>query len=180
MANDLVLSDSARYERMNDVVTLYLEGRDASWIAKSLKLQRGEVVQYIDDFRQIAKDDEVLRERAQEVVHEFDQQHNRIISEMWKVAEAAEDKGDIRTRQAAIKSLSDITAKRVEVLQKSGLLSDAALGDELAKTQEDQEKLIGILRDVTAKCDHCKFEVAHRLQQITGKVEVISVDSDRS
>jgi hypothetical protein len=179
MTKDLVLADAARYDEMHEVVTFHLEGRNPSWIAKTLNMRRSDVLEYIDDFKNIAKDDELLRARAQEVVREFDEQHNRIISKMWEVVRDAEDKNDLKIRHAAIKSLSDITAKRVEVIQKSGLLSDAALGDELAETQEKQDKLVAILREVTAKCDHCKFEVARRLQDITGKVEVITVDADR-
>jgi hypothetical protein len=46
--------------------------------------------------------------------------------------------------------------------------------------EDRQEKLMAILRDVTAHCNHCKFEVAHRLSEISGKVEPITVDSDRA
>jgi predicted translin family RNA/ssDNA-binding protein len=180
MSTELALADTPYYEEMNDVVTLYLEGRNASWIAKNKNIKRADVIQYIDEFKRVAKDDELLRARGQEVVREFDEQHNRIIAEMWAVVREAESAGDLKTRATAVKSLSDITAKRVEVLQKAGMLSDAALGDELAETQEAQEKLMAILRDVTQKCDHCRFEVAHRLQQITGKVEVVTVPSDRN
>lgn len=175
MAKDMVLAEQARYDEMHKVVTLHLEGRNPTWIARNTKLARKDVLNYIDEFKQIAKDDDLLRARAAEVVHEFDGQHNRIIAELWDVVEEATDKNDLKTRATALKSLSDITAKRVEVLQKSGLLSDAALGDEMAEVEEKQEQLVAILRDVTAHCNKCKTEVARRLTAITGKVEPISV-----
>lgn len=180
MAKDLILAETARYDEMHKVVTLHLEGRNPTFIAKNLGIQRKDVLNYIEDFKQVAKDDDLLRARAQEVVHEFDQQHNRIIAELWEVVKDAETADDIKTRATALKSLSDITAKRVEVIQKSGLLSDAALGDEMAELEDRQEKLIAILRDVTQHCNKCKFEVARRLAGATGKVEpIVVVESDR-
>ena len=35
---------------------------------------------------------------------------------------------------------------------------------------------MGILRDVTSNCNHCKFEVARRLTEVTGKVEPVNID----
>lgn len=175
MAKNLVLAEQARYDEMHKIVTLHLEGRNPTWIARETGVARKDVLNYITDFKQVAKDDDLLRARAQEVVHEFDQQHNRIISELWEVVSDADLKEDYKTKATALKSLSDITAKRVEVLQKSGLLSDAALGDEMAELEEKQDKLIAILRDVTAHCNRCKMEVAKRLAEATGKVEPITV-----
>src|SRR5690349_7970055 len=149
MNQDLELYDTPYYEKMHEVVTHHLEGRNATWIAKTLNMRRTEVQGYIEHFNQVAKSDEMLRDRAQEVVHEFDEQHNRIIAKMWEVVREAELKGDLKTQSSSVKALSDITAKRVEVLQKSGLLSDAKIGDEMARMEEEHEQLIAILKDVT-------------------------------
>lgn len=176
---DLVISETARYEQMNDVVTLHLEGRNPSYIAKELGIKRADILVYIEDFKKIAKDDGLLRARAQEVVHEFDQQHNRIITELWRVIAESEDKGDLKTRSTSLKAMSDISAKRVEVLQKSGLLSDAAMGDQIVEQEERNQQVLEIVRDVSGKCNHCKFEVARRLTRLNGTVEPVPVDSDR-
>lgn len=175
MAKDLVLADQARYDEMHKVITLHLEGRNPTAIARMTSLQRKDVLNYIDEFKDIAKDDELLRARAQEVVHEFDGQYSKIISEFWDLIKDAEDADDLKVRATALKNLADVQAKRVEILQKSGLLSDAALGDEMAELEEKQEKLVAILREVSAQCDHCKVEVARRLREATGKVEPIEV-----
>jgi len=178
MTKELALPE--RYDEMHRVITLHLEGRNPQWIAKSLNMKPKDVLNYIQEFKEIAKSDDLLRARAQEVVHEFDQQHNRIISSLWEVVEEAEQAADgLKTRATALKSLSDISAKRVEVLQKSGLLSDAALGDEMAEMEDRQDKLIAILREVTADCNHCKFEVARRLADVDGKVLPVKVEAAR-
>lgn len=178
--SDLVLADTAYYETMHNVVTLHLEGRNPTYIAKSLDIRRADVLNYIEEFKKIAKDDDLLHARAKEVVHEFDVQHNRIIAGLWEVVEETELKGDVKTRATALKSLSDVAAKRVEVLQKSGLLSDAAIGDQMAQMEEEHEALVAILRDVTGKCNHCKFIVAERLGQIYKTAVPVPVDSDRA
>ncbi len=175
MAKELVLAEQKRYEEMHKVITLHLEGRNPTAIANSTGLLRKDVLNYVEEFKDIAKDDQLLRSRAQEVVHEFDGQYNKIISEFWDLIKDAENADDLKVRSTALKALADVQAKRVEVLQKSGLLSDAALGDEMAEMEERQDKLIAILRDVTSKCNHCKSEVARRLTGVTGKVEPIMV-----
>jgi hypothetical protein len=173
MAKDLALVGTE--DETHKIITYHLEGRTASWIAKQTGVQRKDVMNYIQAFKNVAKDDELLRARAQEVVHEFDGQYSKIISEFWDLIKDAENADDLKTRTTALKSLADVQAKRVEVLQKSGLLSDAAIGDEMAAMEEKQEKLIAILRDVTAHCNKCKMEVARRLADATGKVEPIIV-----
>lgn len=178
MAKELVLADQARYDEMHKVVTLHLEGRNPTAIARMTSLARKDVLNYIDEFKLVAKDDELLRARAQEVVHEFDGNYSRIITEYWDLVQEADNADSIdgmKIKNAALKNLADVQAKRVETLQKSGLLSDAALGDEMAELEEKQEKLIAILREVTSECNHCKMEVARRLQQVTGKVEPLTV-----
>lgn len=179
MAKDLVLAEQHRYDEMHKVVTFYLEGHNPTAIAKLAGVQRKDVLNYIEEFKAVSKNDDLLRARAQEVVHEFDAQQSRVISEFWKLLDDADDKGDLKTRASALKALADVQAKRVEVLQKSGLLSDAALGDEMAEQEERQERLIAILREVTAHCNHCKVEVARRLAEVTGSVQPITVDADR-
>ena len=62
------------------------------------------------------------------------------------------------------------------MLQKAGLLEDNELADQLMETERKQEVLVGILKEVTSDCDHCKFEVAKRLSQVTGRLEAIDVD----
>jgi hypothetical protein len=40
--------------------------------------------------------------------------------------------------------------------------------------------LVGILKEVTSTCNHCKVEVAKRLSQITGLVEPIVISQEAS
>jgi ribosomal protein S25 len=51
---------------------------------------------------------------------------------------------------------------------------------ERKKTENErkQEMLVGILKEVTSSCNHCKVEVAKRLSQITGIVEPIIISEE--
>lgn len=159
-----------RYQRMQKVIDLHLEGKRDTAIAKALNMKRTEVLAYIDEFKELARNDDVLRERSREVVVEFDQQQNRIIEEFWDIINSTADE---KVKAGALKSLADVTAKRVEVMQKSGLLNDAALGDELAEMEEKQAILIKILREVV--CDQCKPAVMAELAKVTKQAEIIVI-----
>ena len=49
------------------------------------------------------------------------------------------------------------------------------IGDEVVEMERKHEILIGILREVTSECSHCKVEVARRLSRVTDKTETIVV-----
>ena len=62
------------------------------------------------------------------------------------------------------------------MLSKAGVLENSELSEQLLETERKQKLLVEILRDVTATCDKCKYEVARRLSAVTNQVEVIQVD----
>lgn len=176
MAKELQLLD--RIEQMNSVVELYLKGDNATSIARVTGIRRADVLGYIDEYREIAKNDEETKSRAREALHSADEHINMIISRSWETVEQADTAGDIRTKASVLKNLADIEGKRVEMLQKAGMYDDAALGDELAEQEEKMQMLIAILKEVTSECEHCKVEVARRLTRITGKTEPIVIQGE--
>lgn len=164
-----------RYQRQNKVVELHLEGHSPNVIARKLNYKYKEVVEHISEFNEIAKNDEMLRERGRERVHDYDESINRVQREMWRLAQDAEDAGDLKTRGTILKSIADTQAKRVEVLQKSGVLADNKIVEEMAATEEKMRVLMGILREVSRHCDNCRVEVARQLSMLAGKTEEIVV-----
>ena len=63
----------------------------------------------------------------------------------------------------------------MDMLHKAGVLEDNELASQILETERKQEILVGILKEVTADCDHCKVEVARRLSQATNRIEEIKV-----
>ena len=178
MSSELELLD--RVEQMNRVVERYLKGENPTQIARAVGLKRAEMLTYIDEYKDIARNDDEVKERAREALHSADKHISMIIERAWETVEQADDAGDIKTKAAVLKNLADIEGKRVDMLQKAGLYDDAALGDELAEMEEKQQILISILKEVTSDCDHCKVEVARRLAKVTNKAEPVVIPGEVS
>lgn len=168
MSNEIELFD--RYEQMNQVVERYLKGEKPHQIVAATGLKRAEVLEYIDEYREIARNDDEIKDRAREALHGADQHFSMLIETSWNIIDTESDN---KIRNVAIKNVADFEKARVDMLQKAGLYDDAALGDELAEMEEKQQLLIAILREVTADCPKCKVEVARRLSKVTGKTEAV-------
>jgi hypothetical protein len=171
------LSQYDPYEDRDKVISLYLRGRKETAIAKELNIPRKDVVGYVTAFHAHAKNSEVLQERGMQVVQEFDHQQARVIEELWKALDEADDNGDYKTKGILLKTLHDVQKGRVDTMQKAGMLSDAALGDEMAEMAEKHEAIIGILKKVTGSCNRCKTEVARELGRLSGKPVPMDVDT---
>jgi uncharacterized protein with PIN domain len=99
-----------------------------------------------------------------------------VIKEAWDTVGQANDQDDLRTKAQALKLIADVEQKRIDMLQKAGVIEKNEMADQILETERKQEVLVSILRDVTSSCPNCKQEVARRLSEVTNRVEVISVD----
>jgi small nuclear ribonucleoprotein (snRNP)-like protein len=169
------LAEIDRIERMNEVVTAYLKGDNPTQIAKITGLKRAEVLEYIEEWRVVAQNNKTIQARATEALTSMDEHYNMIIRELWETMEQADLNNDFKLKATVLKSLADVEGKRVDLLQKAGLLDNQQIGDEVVEMEKKHEILIGILREVTSDCPHCKVEVARRLSRVTGKTETIVV-----
>lgn len=170
MSKEIELLD--RYEQMNAVAERYIKGEKIAQIVRATGLKRAEVLNYVDEYREIARNDDETKSRAREALHSADQHFSMLIETSWNIIDTESDN---KVRNVAIKNVADFEKARVDMLQKAGLYDDAALGDEIAEMEEKQQMLIAILKEVTADCDKCKFEVARRLSKVTGKAEPVVV-----
>lgn len=165
-----------RFDSMNKVVEELLKGGNPSSIAKSLGMKRAEVLDLLDDWKTLIKSDNHVRERAKEALAGADQHYAMLIQRAWETVEQADQNAQLNIKAQSLKLIADIEGKRIEMLQKAGLLEDNELADQLMETEKKQEILVSILKEVTSDCDHCKFEVARRLSQVTGKLEAVNVN----
>ena len=164
-----------RNDRINKVVEELLKGNSPTQIAAITGFKRAEVIEYIDEWKQVVRNDNTTRERAKEAVAAADQHYAMLINEAWKTAEAAEGQGQFNVKATALKLISDIETKRIGMLQQVGLLDNAELATQVAEAERKQDILVKILKEVTSTCPKCKLEVAKRLSQITGVVEPIEI-----
>lgn len=171
----------AKYEKMEPVVEMLVKGHKPGEIARATGLTIPEVNRIINEWRALASDDRAVRERAKQVVAGADSHFGDLIKESYKVIEKADDEMDMSGTTAsllgaknnAIKTIADLEVKRFTMLRDLGVLTNQEEAEYYAKMEDDHKILEEILRDVVFKCEHCKFEVARRLAQVTGKPEVI-------
>lgn len=163
------------FEQMNQVVEMSLKGYNPTEIAKELDIKRTEVLRIMDEWKSYAQNDKTIQERAREALVASDQHYNMLMNRAWETVEQSDVAADLKAKVSALKLVSDIQARQMEMLQKAGVLDNAEVGARIAEAEEKQEILVGILRDVTSKCDHCRREVAQRLSRISGTVEPITV-----
>ena len=119
---------------------------------------------------------EAVRVRAREALAGADQHYNHLIKQAYEVIDDANTTANLSAKTTAIKLILDIEGKRIDMLQKAGLLENKELADQLLEQEQKQEVLVGILREVSGDCPRCRNEVARRLAQVSGQEEVITVE----
>lgn len=161
------------FDQMNTVVEELLKGKSPSQIAKTLGITRAQTLEHIDTWRELVSGDTRIRERAKEALAGADQHYSMIIEKAWETVDQADSNQQFNVKSSTLKMIADVEQKRIDMLQKAGLLENNELSSQLLETERKQEILISILKEVTSDCDHCKVEVSKRLSQVTGKVEPV-------
>jgi transposase-like protein len=174
MDNALELADN--FEQMNKVVSEFIKGNNVNAIARQFDLKPIQVSNMLSTWRELMHGDSGIRERAKEALGAADQHYSMVIKEAWKTVEQADNQDALNVKSQALKLIADVESKRIDMLQKAGVIEKNEMSDQILETERKQEVLVGILRDVTSTCPNCKQEVAKRLSAVTNRVEVISVD----
>jgi Zn-dependent M32 family carboxypeptidase len=146
-------------------------------LAKMHGLKRVDAQELLEEWKVTMRSSYDVREQAKDTLQESLSHYAEIKRQMWKAVESAEDKNDYKTKAAILRSIADIQAKEVEMLQKAGLYDDAALGDELTEMENQKQILIQIIKDVSAECDNCKYKVAKKLAAVTGHAEAVIIET---
>lgn len=165
-----------RFDSMNRVVEELLKGKNPKDIANELQMSRALVLELIDEWKQIIHNDSGIQNRAREALAGADQHYAMIISRAWETVEQADQNQQLSIKTQALKLVADTEQKRLDMLNKAGVLENSELAEQLLDTERKQKILVEILKDVTADCEKCKFEVARRLSAVTGKIEAVRVD----
>jgi hypothetical protein len=159
---------------VNKVASEYLKGSDASEISKILDIPRVKVTELLTDWRVMAANNQAIHARAKEALAGADQHFSSLIKKAYEVIDSADTTANLTAKTTSIKLIADIESKRLEILQKAGLLDNQELADELLETERKQEILINILKEVTSSCDSCRPKVLTKLSQVNeGGVVVI-------
>lgn len=175
--SELATLDSDRFIKMEQVASLRLEGLSETAIGKRLEIPRKVVIELFDEWKQMVNNDTLARDAARDHLNQMVRHYDRLINESYSLL--SDLKSEPFTHQiaaqinATLKNIADYESRRVDALQKAGMLDANDLGDELAEREEREAIIIDILRNEL--CAHCRATVAQKLQQVTKTVEATVV-----
>jgi hypothetical protein len=155
-------------EEVNRVATEYIKGLNESEISRELDIPRARVSTLLREWKVMASNSEAVRSRAREALAGADQHYSKLIKQAYEVIDEATINSNLSAKTAAIKLILDIESKRIDMLQKAGLLENKELADQLLETERKQELLMDILKDVSGSCAVCKPKVLKRLAEVSG------------
>ncbi len=162
-------------DEMNKVVEKYLQGEDPTQISKVLALPRQKVVAHLNQWKAMAADNAAIRARAKEALVAADTHYNHLIGKAYEVMDEASTTANLSAKNAAIKLVLDIESKRIDMLQKAGLLENKELAEEMIEIERKQDILKGILQDIAAEHPEIRNKIMQRLSEIARDREVITV-----
>ena len=165
-------------DEMNSVVTEYLKGSDPTKIAKDLSIARVRVVAHLDEWKESASNNSAIRARAKDALAGADAHYSKLISKSYEVIDEASMTNNLSAKTAAIKLVMDIESKRIDMLQKAGLLENKELAEEIVEIEKRQEILVGILRDIASSHPEVRDLIMQRLSALAKEGEVITVVHD--
>jgi hypothetical protein len=162
-------------DEVNKVVEEYLKGNDPTQISKDLVIPRQKVVAHINEWKQMASDNAIIRARAKEALAGADTHYNKLIQKAYEVIDDATTTANLPAKTSAIKLVLDIEAKRIDMLQKAGLLENKELAEEMLEIERKQDILVGILRDIASEYPQIRDEIMRRLSDVSKEREVITI-----
>ena len=178
----LIPVDAPRFEEMHDVVKLYVQNVNPTAISRQLGIKRVDVMKHIQEWRDSTVGMDIMKDRVEELIATTDAHYSVLIGKLYEiVAEVDTEAGDYKARAAflsqklsALKAIADLEAKRIDLMQKSGMLEAADLGDELAEMEETKQLLMSVLDEEL--CKPCKTRVMRRLRP--GEEEVVTINAE--
>lgn len=162
-------------DEVNKVVEEYLKGNDPTKISKELSMPRTRVVSLISEWQQMAADNAAIRARAKEALAAADKHYSKLISQAYEVIDDASTNGDLRNKSGAIKLVMDLESKRIDMLQKAGLLENKELADEMMELERKQEVLVNILKDIASDYPEIRDEIMRRLSEVSSEGEAVTI-----
>lgn len=174
----IVSVESNRFEQMEKVAELTMKGHNATAIAKTLNLPRKEILVLQEDYRTALSNDSEARDMARDHLNMMVKHFDRLIKKLYDLADDIDtlDFGHqvAAQKNAALRSIADLEAKRLDALQKAGLLDSAELGDELAEAEEKRDILLNIIQQEV--CPACRINIASSVAKLSGKVNTVEAE----
>ena len=165
-------------DQVNLVVGEYLKGSDPTKISKELSIPRQKVVSYLNEWKAMAADNAAIRARAKEALVVADTHYSKLIEKAYEVIDEATMSANLNAKSGAIKLVMDLESRRIDMLQKAGLLENKELAEEMLEIENRQQVLIGILKDIASEHPEIRDKIMSRLSQATKPGETVTIVSE--
>ena len=171
MSDDLV----KHLDLVNQVATEYLKGLDSAEISRHLDMPRPKVMALLNDWRAMISNNQAINMRAKEALAGADQHYSSLIKKAYEVIDVADTNSNLGAKTQAIKLISDIETKRLEMLQKAGLLDNKEIAEQIIEMERKHDVLIKLLKEIASEHPEIRLKIMERLSSI--QTEVIVVDN---
>jgi hypothetical protein len=172
MSEDLV----KHLDLVNQVATEYLKGLDSGEISRQLDIPRQKVMSLLNDWRSMISNNQAINMRAKEALAGADQHYSSLIKKAYEVIDVADNNSNLGAKTQAIKLIADIESKRLEMLQKAGLLDNKEIAEQIIEMERKHDILIKILKDIATTHPEIREEIMKRLSEI--QTEVVVIDNN--
>jgi len=171
MSDDLV----KHLDLVNKVATEYLKGLDSSEISRQLDMPRPKVMSLLNDWRSMISNNQAINIRAKEALAGADQHYSSLIKKAYEVIDSADQTANLTAKTTSIKLIADIEGKRIEMLQKAGLLDNKEIAEQIVEMERKHDILIKLLKEIASEHPEIRQKIMERLSSI--QTEVIVVDN---
>lgn len=172
----IVPVESERFEMMQRVADLSYRLPNETAIARELNIPRKVVKELLTDYKTALANDQEARDMARDHLNMMVKHYDSLISKFYDLVDEIDTLSFSHQvaaqKNAALKAIAELDAKRLDALQKAGLLDSADLGDELAEMEEKQAVIIDILSNDL--CPQCRLATSTKLTRLTGKVNNVA------
>ena len=165
-------------DEVNKVVGEYLKGSEPTKISKELSIPRQKVVAYLNEWKAMAADNAAIRARAKEALVVADTHYSKLIEKAYEVIDEATMTANLNAKSGAIKLVMDLESRRIDMLQKAGLLENKELAEEMLEIESRQEVLIGILKDIAAEHPEIRDKIMSRLSSAMKQGQTVTAVSE--
>lgn len=165
-------------DEVNKVVGEYLKGSEPTKISKELAIPRQKVVAYLNEWKAMAADNAAIRARAKEALVVADTHYSKLIEKAYEVIDEATMTANLTAKSGAIKLVMDLESRRIDMLQKAGLLENKELAEEMLEIEERQKVLISILKDIAAEHPEIRDKIMSRLSEATKPDVTVTIVSE--
>lgn len=166
MSIDIVTSDA--WEQVEKVADLHVQGISPYTIARRLKIKVIEAKAAIETWETVIQNDLESRDAARDYLNRLVAHFDKLIEKSYSNLENLEmldfDEKVSAQINATLKNIGEYEAKRVDLLQKAGLLDGGALGDEISRLEEQRDMIMHVLRNEL--CPACQAHIKEKVRQI--------------